>query len=131
MRLSFSWSAVALNLVYLLGAQGCENLPLLAPTESTIIVVASDSVIPVDGESIITAVVTEAVGTPVQNGTLVTFSTTLGSISPQESKTQNGRAMTRLLARKTPGTATVTAFSGRSISNTVSVHIGQMPAVSP
>ena len=95
MRLSFSWSAVALNLVYLFGTQGCENLPLLAPTESTIIVVASDSAIPVDGESVITAVVTESVGTPAQNGTQVTFSTTLGSIIPQESKTQNGRATTR------------------------------------
>lgn len=131
MRLSCSWSAVALILVYLFGVQGCKNLPLLAPTESTIIVVVSDPVIPVDGESVITAVVTESVGTPVQNGTLVTFSTTLGTVNPQESQTQDGRATTRLLGGKTAGTATVTAFSGGSISSTVSVQIGPTATPSP
>ncbi len=131
MRFSFSWSALALILAYLFGVQGCENLPLLAPTESTIIVVVSDPVIPVDGEAVITAVVTESVGTPVQNDTLVTFSTTLGTVNPQESQTQDGRATTRLLDGKTVGTATVTAFSGQSISRAVSVRIGPIPPPSP
>ena len=123
-----SWSAIGLVLVSLFGVQGCESLPVLAPTASTIVVVASDPVIALDGESIITAVVTESVGTPVQNGTLVTFSTTLGTVDPQESRTQDGRATTRLLGGKTAGTATVSAFSGTSASSTVSVQIGSTPA---
>ena len=128
---SLSWSAVGLILVSLLSIQGCESLPVLAPTQSTIVVVASEPVIPLDGESVITAVVTESVGTPVQNGTLVTFSTTLGTVDPQESRTQDGRATTRLLGGKTTGTATVSAFSGTSTSSTVSVQIGSTPAPAP
>ena len=128
---SLSWSAVGLILVSLLSIQGCESLPVLAPTQSTIVVVASEPVIPLDGESVITAVVTESVGTPVQNGTLVTFSTTLGTVDPQESRTQDGRATTRLLGGKTTGTATVSAFSGTSTSSTVSVEIGSTPAPAP
>ena len=108
--------------------QGCESLPLLAPTDTTIVVVARDPVIALDGESVITAVVTESVGTPVQNGTQVTFSTTLGTVDPQESRTQDGRATTRLLAGKTTGTAIVSAFSGAATSNTLSVQIGSTPA---
>ena len=128
---SLSWSAVGLILVSLLGVQGCESLPVLAPTQSTIVVVASEPVIPLDGESVITAVVTESVGTPVQNGTLVTFSTTLGTVDPQESRTQDGRATTRLLGGKTAGIATVSAFSGTSTSSTVSLQIGSTPAPAP
>ena len=111
--------------------QGCESLPLLAPTGSTIVVVASESDIPLNEESVITAVVTESVGTPVQNGTLVTFSTTLWTVDPQESRTQDGRPTTRLLGGKTAGTAMVSAFSGASISNTLSVQIGSVPTPAP
>ena len=102
---------------------GCDSLPLLAPSESTIVLVASNPVIPLDGESVITAVVTESVGTPVQNGTLVTFSTTLGTVEPQESRAEDGRATTRFLGGKTAGTAMVSAFSGTAMSNTLSVEI--------
>lgn len=89
---------------------------------------ASDPVIALDGESVITAVVTESSGTAVQNGTLVTFSTTLGTLDPQESRTQDGRATTRLLGGKAAGIAMVSAFSGASTSNTLLVQIGSTPA---
>lgn len=123
-----AWSAAGLILFSVCVTQGCDSLPLLAPTDTTIVVVASDPVIALDGESVITALVTESAGTPVQNGTLVTFSTTLGTVDPQESRTLDGRATTRLRAGKTAGTATVSAFSGASTSNTVPVQIGSAPA---
>jgi hypothetical protein len=78
-------SAAELILLSLCVTQGCESLPFLAPTGTTIVVVASDPVIALDGESLITAVVTESAGTGVQNGTLVTFSATLSTLDPQES----------------------------------------------
>ena len=109
----------------------CESLPLLAPTESTIVVVASAPVIPLEGESVITAVVTEGVGTPVQNGTLVTFSTTLGRLEPQESRTEDGRATSRLAGGKTTGTAMVSAFSGAATSNVLSIQIGSSSIATP
>ncbi len=128
---SCSRSAVGFVLLSLCLIQGCESLPLLAPTASTIVVVASDPAIALDGASVITAIVTESAGTPVQNGTLVSFSTTLGTVDPQASRTQDGRATTRLLGGKTAGTAMVSAFSGASTSNTLSVQIGSPPAPGP
>jgi len=120
-------SAAGLVLLSLCLLQGCENLPLLAPTGTTIVVVASDPVIALYGESVITAVVTESNGTAVQNGTLVTFSTTLGTLAPQESRTQAGRVVTRLLGGKTAGIAMISAFSGASTSNTLLVQIALTP----
>ena len=129
-RLS-SWCPLAFVCLSLMMLPACESLPLLAPTDSTIVVVASAPVIPLEGESVITAVVTEGVGTPVQNGTLVTFSTTLGRLEPQESRTEDGRATTRLVGDKTTGTAMVSAFSGAATSNVLSIQIGLSSTATP
>ena len=102
----------------------CDSLPLLAPTDSTITVVATQSVVPLGGETTISAVVTEPSGTAVQNGTLVTFSTTLGMLDPQEARTEDGRASVRLLADNVAGTATISAFSGTATSNSIQITIG-------
>lgn len=129
-RLS-SWCPLAFVCLSLMMLPACESLPLLAPTDSTIVVVASAPVIPLEGESVITAVVTEGVATPVQNGTLVTFSTTLGRLEPQESRTEDGRATTRLVGGKTTGTAMVSAFSGAATSNVLSIQIGSSSTATP
>ena len=115
---------LALVLATLSCGGACETLPLLAPNDSTIDVVASHPVIPLNGESVITAVVTEPAGTPVQNGTLVTFATTLGTLDRSEGRTADGRASVRLVAGTTAGTATITAFSGNAISGELFVVIG-------
>jgi hypothetical protein len=60
----------------------------------------------------VTAVVTESSGTAVHNGTVVTFQTTVGSLSPVEAKTVNGVATTTFLAGSNSGVATIHAFSG-------------------
>ena len=54
-------------------------------------------------------------GTPVHNGTVVNFTTTLGSIEPAEATTTSGRATVRLVADGRSGTAVVTAYSGAAI----------------
>ena len=51
-------------------------------------------------------------GTPVQNGTLVSFTATLGRIEPSEARTQNGQVRVRFIASTQSGAATITAFSG-------------------
>ena len=103
---------------------GCDSLPLLAPTGSTVRLVAGQAVIPLDGESLITASVTEEAGTPVQNGTEITFSTTLGTLDTQQARTTDGRASVRLLAGTVAGTAMVTAFSGSATAEPLSIQIG-------
>jgi hypothetical protein len=102
-----------LALVLAIGAGiACDKVPLTAPTESTIVLFTNTTSIPVNGTAEITATVTESAGTPVQNGTVVTFFTSLGTIEPAEARTQNGKATVRLHAGTVSGTATVRATSG-------------------
>ena len=54
----------------------------------------------------------ESAGTPVHNGTTVTFQTTVGSINPPTAETVNGIATTTFVAGQTSGVATIHAFSG-------------------
>ena len=84
-------------LVLLASAAGCDKVPLTAPTESTIVLSANGSSVPLAGGVDVTATVTEKPGTPVQNGTLVTFTTTLGRVEPSEAQTTNGRVTVRLV----------------------------------
>ncbi len=95
-----------------LAAAGCDKVPLLAPTGSTITISASASALPLDGSTEIAAYVVEAAGTAPQNGTLVTFSTTLGTLEPAQVQTTNGRAVTTFHAGATSGEATIIAASG-------------------
>lgn len=113
-----------LPLLVLVPLTACDTLPLLAPTGSTIVLIASDPVIPLNGDSTITASVTEPAGTPARNGTSVTFSTTLGTLEPQEATSQDGRVTARLHAGNQSGTAMVTAFSGSTTSEAISVTFG-------
>lgn len=90
----------------------CSRVPLTAPTKSTISLYASGSAMPVDGSVNVTANIIEEAGTPVHNGTLVTFTTTLGHLEPASAGTVNGQATVKLVADGVAGTATVSAFSG-------------------
>ena len=117
-----AWCGLTAVLV-LVVAGACDSLPLLAPSESTIVLLASRSVLPLQETSTITAVITEPAGTPVANGTLVTFSTTLGTLDPPEARTTAGRATVTLRAGTTPGTATLSAFSGDATSNAISIEV--------
>jgi hypothetical protein len=96
----------------LLLAAGCDKVPLMAPTGSTISLFARDMVLPVQGTTEIVATVIEQGGTPVHNGTLVTFTSTLGRIEPQEARTENGKVNVRLIAGDQSGVARINAFSG-------------------
>jgi adhesin/invasin len=100
---------LALLLVF---AAGCDKVPLMAPTSSTINVTSDLLVLPTGGSVQVTASVAESSGTPVQNGTTVRFSTTLGRVDPVEAQTRNGLAVTTFFAGESSGTAEVRAVSG-------------------
>src|ERR687892_331811 len=70
-------------------AAACDKAQLLAPTKSTITLSAATRVLPSNGTTPITAAVLEQAGTPVQNGTTVRFTTTLGHVDPVEVETVN------------------------------------------
>ncbi len=103
-------------LVILLSAWlgSCDKVPLLAPSGTTIRLYTNTQVLPLNGTAQITASVQELGGWPVQNGTLVTFTTSLGAISPNEATTTDGKVTVTFNAGSISGTATINAFSGSS-----------------
>jgi hypothetical protein len=107
----------------------CDKAPLLAPTNSTLTITVPTTILPLGGSTEVTAFVTESAGTPVQNGTLVHFSTTSGSLSPIDAQTRNGFATTTFSAGNTSGTATITARSGTATASTATpIQIGAVAA---
>src|SRR5713101_1285897 len=107
---------------------GCQRVPLLAPSGSSITLIATATALPINGSTDLIAQVIEASGTPPQHGTRITFSTTLGSIQPSEADTDiNGRVTVKFLAGSGSGTATIIAVSGgvsASGANAVKIAIG-------
>jgi hypothetical protein len=71
-----------------------------------------------------TATSTTGAGTPVQNGTLVSFTTTIGRIEPAEARTQNGQVRVKFVAGTQSGTATITAFSGGASARLTDLLVG-------
>jgi PKD domain/Bacterial Ig-like domain (group 1) len=67
---------------------------------------------------------TPGTGTPVNNGTVISFTTTVGRIEPNEAPTHNGQVTVRLVAGGQSGTARITAFSGGARSAEVMINVG-------
>jgi Bacterial Ig-like domain (group 1)/PKD domain len=124
----------------------CDKVPLLAPTGSVITLQIPDTTaISLNSEMpIVVTVIENGVvaggsgptvtrstgGTPVQNGTLVSFTTTLGRIEPAEARTHNGQVTVRLITGGASGSAVITAFSGgASTTKTVSVGTAAVKTV--
>lgn len=106
--------AAAISLLAALGLahMTCHQAPMLAPPGSTLTLFANPTFIPAfGGRSVISALVIEPAGTPVADGTVVQFFTSLGRIDEQ-GKTNDGIARVNLVADGRSGTATVTAVSG-------------------
>src|SRR5258706_684752 len=127
----------------------CDKVPLLAPTGSVITLIVSSGTASLNSEVTIVATVIEngeassgsgtgtsgrtGAGTPVQNGTLITFTTTVGHIEPSEARTHNGQVAVKLLTGSTSGSAKITAYSGGasvSIDNAVKIGTAAVKNVS-
>lgn len=112
--IAFLWLFAAL-----LPGSACDKIPLLAPTSSTISVTAPGRILALSTSTEVTAVVQEAGGQPVQNGTTVRFTASLGRVDPAEVVTRNGSATTTFFAGETSGLAEVRASSGAAGGGTV------------
>ena len=102
--------AVAAATVVLVVA--CDRMPLTSPTGSTISLSIDKNILPLNGQAIVRAVVTESAGTPVHNGTTVTFQPSIGRTDPAEAQTVNGVATVTYLAGSISGTGFIHAYSG-------------------
>ncbi len=123
--LSVSRTAARLLLVALSAIPAaCDKVPLLAPTESTITLSSNTTTLAINGTAEIIATVIESAGTPVHNGTTVTFTASVGVIEPRDARTENGIARATFRAGTQSGTARVGAFSGAARAEEVEILVG-------
>ena len=119
---------LSLVLLAIAATPACGWDPLVAPVASTITVSATAASVPPGGSIEVFAVVIEEAGTPVHNGTVVRFSSTLGRVEPEQATTVDGVARATFTAGSTTGTAKVTASSGGAaagdLGNVVEITIG-------
>lgn len=102
----------------------CDKVALTAPTASTIALSVNTTVVPINGSAEVIAVVTEAGGTAVHNGTMVTFTSSFGTMEPREAPTSGGKAVARFIGT-TSGTAKLGAFSGGArVTTELEVKVG-------
>ncbi|MBI5055514.1 MAG: hypothetical protein HZB61_02700 [Nitrospirae bacterium] len=92
-----------------------------ATAPSSVNAVATPATITVQGTSSVSVTVLDSTGANVPDGTVVTFSTTSGSITPQAT-TANGVATATFTAGSTAGNITITATAG-SKSDPVTITI--------
>ncbi len=104
----------------------CEKAQLLAPTMSTVTVSAPARLLASGGSVQITAMVLEQSGTPVQNGTTVRFSTSLGRVDPVEAQTRSGLAFTTFFADNSSGVAEIRATSGAAGGGDADTNVVQL-----
>lgn len=133
-------------------ASACDKMPLLAPSGTVITLFPVSSTVPLNSDTEIVATVIEqgtaaappatpptngtgtgtgttstpttGAGTPVQNGTVVTFTTTIGRIEPSEARTSNGQVRVRFFSGNQSGIATITAFSGGASGKLENLRVG-------
>lgn len=113
-------SLLLLSLVSLLASLSvlsCDSANPVAPTGSTLTVTANPTLIALNSTSLITVTGFRPDGNPLNPGTLINISTSIGSLDASVLEIQNGRATTTLRPDGRIGTATVSvslATSGGS-----------------
>ena len=127
-------------------AAGCVKTPLVAPSGTVITLIPTTNVLAINGSTDIIALLIEngsttttppaggatptatpSTGVAVHNGTVVSFTTTLGKVEPAEAKTNAGQVTVKLIADGRSGVATITAYSGGA-TKTLTLNIGSAAA---
>ena len=105
-------------------AAGCGEKTILAPSGAALSLVSTATAVSFNGTASVSARILTAQGAAAPDGTLVTFSTTLGTVAPVEVPTAGGVAMTTFTAGPASGTAVVTANSGSVGGGGVNIAVG-------
>ncbi len=145
LRVSLLTGCLGLSVV--IGAVSCGGSPLLAPSGTAIFVILSSPTVGLNSSIDVTAVLIEsgqqsggtgtgtgtgtstgtsttAQGTPVHDGTVVSFTTSIGRIEPAEARTSNGRVTVKLITGGESGFAIITAYSGGAKLTSPQVAVG-------
>jgi hypothetical protein len=128
------WTCLLLLALPLVFVPACDKVPLLAPTGTVITILPATNTVSLNSQVQIVATAiqngvassgsgtgatttTSTGGQPVQNGTVISFTTTIGTIQPQEARTHDGQVSVTLVTGSQSGTATITAYSGGAASS--------------
>lgn len=114
----------ALLSVCLLVLAACDKSSPVAPSGTVVSVSVNPSKIALDGAATVRVVAVRPNGTPVTPGTLVTFTTSLGTIDTSVATDAQGVAVATLRGDGRRGTATVTVRTGSVEAQTAEVTIG-------
>lgn len=122
-------SSVLLAIFAFATLASCDTVPLTAPTDSTVLLIVSTTVVPVNGTADLIASVIEKAGTPVHNGTIVTFTSSFGTVEPREARTDaSGKAYAKFIGSSQSGVAKIGAFSGAAKATEIEVKVGAAAA---
>ena len=102
----------------------CDSASPVAPPGTVLQVSANPTRISSSGQSQIRVTAFKPNGTPVNEGTVIQLSTTVGTVPGSVATDGNGEAIALLLGNGEFGTATVTASLGGSEPKTVEVQVG-------
>lgn len=118
------WTILAAGLLV---SPACDKASPVAPAGTTITLSVNPTRINIDGQATATAIVRRDNGSPVNPGTIVNFSTTLGQLDPDDAATDDtGVAETILRGAGQIGTATVTASTGAAAAVSADLQIGSL-----
>jgi hypothetical protein len=123
-------SVYLLTLFTLVSVFACDRVTPVAPVGSTITLSVNPTRIDAEGESaLITIIVRKEDGTPVNPGTQVNVSTTLGVVDPEVAFTdETGVAKSELQGDGRIGVATVSATTGAAALVSADVQVGAVAA---
>lgn len=93
---------------------GCKKATLTAPEQSTLMVTVNPSIIPVGGTATVRVLAYKASGTTVADGTVIYFSTDMGSIDAKAETTDGIANAVFTSSDNLSGMATITVVSGNA-----------------
>ena len=136
MKKALRWSPVLVLVLAVVVAAACDNANPVAPSGTILTISAAPTQIGLTGSSTITVIGRQPNGNPLNPGTEIRFTTSLGIIDSIVPVDNNGVARTALRADRQSGTATVTATTGAGSGDTAStasidVLIGESDATRP
>lgn len=120
-------SAILLALLLAIGLTGCDSSNPVAPSGSTLTLIANPTQISLGESSVITLTGFRPDGNPLNPGSQINLSTDLGVLGSNTVEIDdNGRAQTTLTPDGRPGAATITAsLPAGEATTTVTVQIGE------
>lgn len=111
------------------GTPGCDRPTPVAPEGTILSISANPARIELNASSIITVIARRADGTPVNDGTVINLSTSLGSIEASVETNDAGVATATLQGGDRVGLATVRASSGASAEVMADVEVGSVASL--